>query len=137
MDGRDPSPLVSLTTAEEAIRRQLAAERARLRREAGLPDVQHFRRPAERPFLAQERANVTILFGGLTAKHEALIQAVFQGNGYRCERLPTPNAAACQVGKEYGNNGQCNPSYFTVGSLIQFLQGLRASGMSRQQIIDD
>jgi predicted nucleotide-binding protein (sugar kinase/HSP70/actin superfamily) len=137
MDGRDPSPLVSLTTPEDAIHRQLAAERARLRREAGLPDVQHFRRPVERPFLAQERENVTILFGGLTSRHEALIQAVFQGNGYRCERLPTPDAAACQLGREYGNNGQCNPSYFTLGSLIQFLQRLRASGISRQDIIDN
>jgi predicted nucleotide-binding protein (sugar kinase/HSP70/actin superfamily) len=137
MGGRDPSPLVSLTTAEEAIRRQVAAERTRLRRQAGLLEPQHFRRPVERPFLAQERENVTILFGGLTSKHEALIQAVFQGNGYRCERLPTPNAAACQLGKEYGNNGQCNPSYFTLGSLIQFLQSLRAGGMSRQDIIDN
>lgn len=134
---RNASSPPSLTIIEDDIQRRLDAERARLRREAGLPEVHHFRRPRERPFLAHERDQVTILFGGLTSNHEALIQAVFQGNGYRCERLPTPDAAACQLGKEYGNNGQCNPSYFTVGSLIQFLQGLHARGISRQDIIDN
>lgn len=135
--GRSPSCPPSLTIVEDDICRRLDAERARLRREAGLPEVHHFRRPLERPFLAHERDQVTILFGGLTSNHEALIQAGFQGNGYRCERLPTPDAAACQLGKEYGNNGQCNPSYFTLGSLIQFLQNLHARGMSRQDIIDN
>ena len=39
-------------------------------------------------------------------------------------------------GKEFGNNGQCNPTYFTVGNLVQFLQGLEERGLSRQDIID-
>ena len=50
---------------------------------------------------------VTILFGGFTWKHEDLIRAVFQGCGYRCEKLPVPNVAGFQTGKEFGNNGQC------------------------------
>src|ERR1019366_3703691 len=53
--------------------------------------VRHFRRPAERPFTAEERGKVTILFGGLTWKHERVIQAVFEGCGYRCEILPVPD----------------------------------------------
>ncbi|MEE9611058.1 MAG: hypothetical protein V3W19_07385, partial [Desulfatiglandales bacterium] len=52
------------------------------------------------------------------------------------EAIPTPDVNAFQLGKEYGNNGQCNPTYFTVGNLIQYLQGLEAKGMSRQEIID-
>src|SRR5207302_11368372 len=44
-------------------------------------------------------------FGGFTWKHEDLIRAVFQGCGYSCEKLPVPNVAAFQMGKEYGNNG--------------------------------
>ena len=35
---------------------------------------------------------------------------------------------AFQTGKEYGNNGQCNPTYFTVGNLVQYLQSLRNRG---------
>ncbi len=86
--------------------------------------------------MGEERDRVTILFGGLTWKHEALIQAAFQGNGYKCVVIPTPNVAAFQLGKEYGNTGQCNPTYFTVGNLIQYLRGLEAQGMSKQEIID-
>jgi predicted nucleotide-binding protein (sugar kinase/HSP70/actin superfamily) len=135
--GPSASPPPLLPILEGDIRQRLDTERARLRREAGLRDIQHFHRPRERPFLAQERDKVTILMGGLTSSHEALIRAVFQGNGYQCEALPMPDAAACQLGKEYGNNGQCNPSYFTLGSLIQFLQRLQARGISRQDIIDN
>jgi predicted nucleotide-binding protein (sugar kinase/HSP70/actin superfamily) len=134
-------PVEHLTTpspVEEEIQRQLAAERERLARAAQLDrtPARHFRRPVERPFTADERAKVTILFGGLTWKHEEVIQAVFQGSGYNCEILPVPNVAAFQLGKEYGNNGQCNPTYFTVGNLVQYLQGLEARGLSKQEIID-
>jgi len=115
---------------------QLASERTRLRREAGLVQIQHFKRPRERAFTASERDQVTILFGGLTWRHEAFIQAVFQGSGYKCENIAVPDVAAFQLGKEYGNNGQCNPTYFTVGNLVQHLQKLESQGMSREEIVD-
>lgn len=123
---------------EEEIQRRLAAERARLRQQAGLdrPVASHFRRPVERPFTAEERAKVTILFGGLTWKHDKLMKAVFEGSGYRCQDLPIPDVPAFQIGKQYGNNGQCNPTYFTVGNLVQYLQRLKAQGLSRQEILD-
>jgi predicted nucleotide-binding protein (sugar kinase/HSP70/actin superfamily) len=122
------------TTTFESL---LEAERQRLRQQAGLVQIRHFRRPVERAFTAEERDQVTILFGGLTWKHEELIKAVFQGNGYKCKIVPTPNVAAFQLGKEYGNNGQCNPTYFTVGNLVQYLQGLEAKGESREDIINN
>jgi predicted nucleotide-binding protein (sugar kinase/HSP70/actin superfamily) len=126
-----------LVSEEEEIHQRLAAERAKLRREAGLSEPRHFKRPYERAFTAEERDRVTILFGGLTWKHEELIKAVFLGNGYKCEMVPVPNVAAFQLGKEYGNNGQCNPTYFTVGNLVQYLQGLEAKGIPRQEILDN
>src|SRR5262252_6083518 len=119
------------------IKNRLEAERARLRKIAGLDQPQHFHRPIERAFTAAERDRVTILFGGFTWKHENLIRAVFQGCGYRCEKLPVPDVAAFQIGKEYGNNGQCNPTYFTVGNLVQYLQFLEKQGLSRQEILDN
>jgi len=137
MNDRPATTLVNISGTEDAIRRQLVEERSRLRREAGLSANEHFRRPQERAFLSHERGKVTILFGGLTWKHEALIKAVFQGNGYRCENLPLANVADFQAGKEYGNNGQCNPTYFTVGNLVRFLQSLEAQGVSRQEIVDN
>jgi predicted nucleotide-binding protein (sugar kinase/HSP70/actin superfamily) len=134
-------PLIALRTRETIeteIQRRVDAERARL--EAQLASRQargHFQRPPERPFTAAERDRVTILFGGLTSKHEWLIKSVFQSAGYKVEVLPTPDVASFQLGKEYGNNGQCNPTYFTVGHLIKYLQQLESTGLSRQEIIDN
>jgi len=122
---------------DQEVQQRLAAERARLRQQAGLTSPSHFHRPVERPFTAEQRNRVTILFGGFTWKHEDLIRAVFQGCGYNCEKLPVPDVAGFQTGKEFGNNGQCNPTYFTVGNLVQYLQFLEKQGLSRQQILDN
>lgn len=134
-------PIEDLTRShtEAEIRRKLDAERTRLANGFGLhnSNLRHFQRPVERAFTAEERDKVTILFGGLSLKHEKVIHAVFEGCGYRCEMLPTADVAAFQLGKEYGNNGQCNPTYFTVGNLVQHLKGLEARGLSRQHIIDN
>lgn len=133
------SELTSSLSAEQMIAQQLALERARLEQEFGLTNmpVQHFRRPAERPFTAEERGRVTILFGGLTWKHDQLIQAVFEGAGYRSQRLPTPDLNAFHIGKQFGNTGQCNPAYFTVGNLIRYLRGLEVHGVSHQELLDN
>jgi predicted nucleotide-binding protein (sugar kinase/HSP70/actin superfamily) len=122
---------------EVEIQARIDAERARLRAEAGLARMREFKKPVERTFTAPERDYVTILFGGLTWKHEEMIKAVFHGSGYRCENIPTPVVADFQAGKEFGNNGQCNPTYFTVGNLVRHLQMLEQQGLTRQQIIDN
>jgi predicted nucleotide-binding protein (sugar kinase/HSP70/actin superfamily) len=98
--------------------------------------TRHYHRPAERPFAVEDKEKVTILVGGLTRKHEEFIRAVFQGSGYKCELLPIPDQEAFNLGKEYGNNGQCSPAYFTSGSLIQYLRSLEAEGMTRPEIVD-
>lgn len=106
------------------------------KRQSAFPkrDVRHYKRPRERPFTADQRDHTTVLIGGLTFSHERLIQGAWKGLGYNCEVVPTPDVAAFQLGKEYGNNGQCNPTYFTVGNLIQYLQGLEEAGLSRDDI---
>src|SRR5262245_58195568 len=121
---------------ERDIQRRVEEERRRLEARQSGPPRAHFHRPIERPFTAAERDRVTILFGGLTWKHERLIRAAFESAGYRVEIMPTPDVAGFQLGKEYGNNGQCNPTYFMVGHLIKYLQGLEATGISRQEIVD-
>ena len=125
-------------TSEDLIQRRLEEERARLARELGIEEVERepHARPVEHRFTASQRPHTTVLYGGLTWKHEELIHGALEGLGYRPEVLPCPDVAAFQLGKEYGNNGQCNPTYFTVGNLVQFLQGLESDGMSRQDIID-
>jgi hypothetical protein len=54
---------------DEEIKQRLEADRARLRKIAGLDQPTHFHRPVERAFTAEERDQVTILFGGFTWKH--------------------------------------------------------------------
>src|SRR6201989_1357190 len=130
------SSVVQIDT-EDSIRQRLEAERERLRKEFGLSRPQHFKKPVERAFTAEERNHVTILFGGFTWKHEDLIRAVFPGCGSACEKLPVPNVSAFQKGKEYGNNGQCNPTYFTVGNLVQYLQFLESTGIRREDLINN
>ncbi len=131
-------PLVQISSRESLIQQKLQEERARLVRELGIEEktINHFTRPKENPFTKDQRAYTTLLFGGLTWRHEHLIHGALEGLGYKCENLPTPNVKAFQLGKEYGNNGQCNPTYFTVGNLVQYLQGLEQQGLSRQEIID-
>src|SRR5580704_4519548 len=129
--------LANLEAAADKIARQVDVERARLRAAAGLVQLQQqFKRPVERPFTAAERGKVTMLIGGMTWKHDNMFRAVFEGCGYKCETLPVPDVPAFQIGKEFGNNGQCNPTYFTVGCLVQYLQGLERQGVSRQDVVD-
>jgi predicted nucleotide-binding protein (sugar kinase/HSP70/actin superfamily) len=134
-------PLVQISSRskEEVIRRRLEQEKLRLQQELGIEtkNIQHFARPVENPFTKDQRVHTTLLFGGLTWKHEHLIHGALEGLGYKCENVPTPNVKAFQLGKEYGNNGQCNPTYFTVGNLVQHLQQLEERGLSRKEIIDN
>jgi len=130
--------LIQISPKEELIRQRLQDERRRLEREAGLEkrQTQQYHKPIENPFTKSQRDRTTILFGGLTWKHEKLIHGTLESLGYKCEAMPVPNKKAFQLGKEYGNNGQCNPTYFTVGNLVEYVQGLEEKGLSKQEIID-
>lgn len=123
---------------DQLVREYNGREKRRSRTEAGprQPYPHHFKRPVERPFSRGQRSTTTLLFGGLTWKHERLIQGALEGLGYRVQSLPVPDVSAFQTGKEFGNNGQCNPTYFTVGNLVQFLQTLEKQGLKRDEIIE-
>jgi predicted nucleotide-binding protein (sugar kinase/HSP70/actin superfamily) len=129
---------MSAVSTEELIQRRLEEERERIVRELGIEEVERevHAKPVEHRFTASQRPHTTVLYGGLTWKHEKLIHGALAGLGYQPEALPVPDVAAFQLGKEYGNNGQCNPTYFTVGNLVQHLQRLESGGMPRQEIID-
>lgn len=137
--GTSPEQPSAKADIEALIQKRLQDEREKLMEQMGvaLPEVEEFARPVERDFTGDQRAHTTILFGGLTWKHEQLIRGALSGLGYTVEPLPVPDVKAFQLGKEYGNNGQCNPTYFTVGNLVQYLQGLEESGTSRQDILDN
>ncbi|MBK6877439.1 MAG: activator of (R)-2-hydroxyglutaryl-CoA dehydratase [Ignavibacteria bacterium] len=123
---------------EQVIKTMLIEERKRLEAEHGVEVKKrdHFRRPFENAFLKEHKENTTILFGGLTWKHEKLIKGALEGLGYTADHIPTPDKNSFQLGKEFGNNGQCNPTYFTVGNLVQYLQSLENNGVAKEDIID-
>jgi predicted nucleotide-binding protein (sugar kinase/HSP70/actin superfamily) len=72
-------------------------------------------------FTKSQRAGTTLLVSGLTAAHDYLVKAALTGLGYNVEVIDTPDNEALRYGKEFGNRGQCNPTYFTVGNLVKFL----------------
>jgi predicted nucleotide-binding protein (sugar kinase/HSP70/actin superfamily) len=87
-------------------------------------------------FTKSEKAKITMLVSGLTMAHDYFIEAAFRGIGYNCQMMDCPDNAALQFGKEFGNRGQCNPTYFTVGNLVKFLCTLRDKhGMKTEEII--
>ena len=121
------------------IQQRLREERARLEREVGIEETTHthFRRPEERHFTKDQRPHTTVLFGGLTWKHELILPGSIAGLGYKVMPLPNADKQSFQIGKEYGNNGQCNPTYFTVGNLVKYLQSLEGQGLTKQDIVDN
>src|SRR5688572_18450140 len=138
-EGNSHTAFVPVTQLEEMIQQRLREERTRLEQEAGIEEASHahFRRPEERPFTKAQRPHTTVLFGGLTWKHERILQGSIAGLGYKVMPLANADKQSFQIGKEYGNNGQCNPTYFTVGNLVKYLQSLEAQGLTKRSIIDN
>jgi len=97
----------------------------------------HFRRPIERPFYKDERSVTNILLGGLSNTHDRLIAAALTNLGLKAKALPPTTLSAFELGREFGNNGYCNPTYFTVGNLIGYLRGLESFGLSKKEILDN
>jgi len=71
----------------------------------------------------------TILFGGLTPLHELFMKGAVESLGYKAEFLPTPDNCSLAIGREFCNRGMCNPTYYTVGNLIKYLQEKRLTGI--------
>jgi predicted nucleotide-binding protein (sugar kinase/HSP70/actin superfamily) len=78
-------------------------------------------RPA--PFTKAERDSVTILFGGLHWRVERILQAVLENGGYRARVLPVATKDDLVTGREVADIGQCCPTSFTTGNLVNFLRG--------------
>lgn len=100
-----------------------------------LTKTKHYKIFYEHPFLPHERERTTILLGGFTNRHDYLIQSSIEGLGYKVQHLPTPDIQAYHTGREYCNNGMCNPAYFTIGNLLSFLKNLKKMGLSTDEIL--
>jgi predicted nucleotide-binding protein (sugar kinase/HSP70/actin superfamily) len=87
-------------------------------------------------FTKREKKTITVLVSGLTVAQDYFIEGALKGIGYNVQAVDCPDVASLQYGKEFGNRGQCNPTYFTVGNLVKFLCTLRDKhGMTAEQIV--
>ena len=86
------------------------------------PQVKHYQAYRPRPFSRVERETTTVLFGGLTWKHERLMQGALHNLKYKCEPLPNIAREDLDAGKELIDVGACCPTIFTTGSLVNFLK---------------
>jgi len=100
-------------------------------------DVKHWFDANPRHFTRKQRGSTTILHAGLTINHDRFVQSAARGIGYKAQAMGTPDNEGLQLGREFGNRGQCNPTYYTVGNLVKYLKGLEASGIPKQEIIDN
>ncbi|MGZ7442389.1 2-hydroxyglutaryl-CoA dehydratase [Paenibacillus sp. TH7-28] len=65
-----------------------------------------------------------------------LTEGALKGLGYRIEHMECPDNESLRYGKEFGNRGQCNPTYFTIGNLIKYLCYLRdVEGKTKEEIV--
>jgi len=126
-------PVKNYVDIESAISDFEAAERKRLNLQE--QPVEQWYDPQPQTFTRAQRATTTILMGGLTIMQDNFIKAALCGIGVNVEVLDCPDTKALHYGKEFGNRGQCNPTYFTVGNLVKYLVQLRdEQGQSTEEI---
>lgn len=90
------------------------------------------------PIEYADKKETIMLVGGLTILQDRLVEAALNSIGENFIALPNPNFESFQKGKAFGNRGQCNPTYFTVGNLVKYLQNLRdEKGMTEQEIVSN
>ena len=123
---------------EQALARFEREERSRLGlQKAGLRTGEQWRDELKSDFFADQREHTTILVSGLTVSHDLFVQAGLAGLGYRIRALDQPDKESLQFGKEFGNRGQCNPTYFTVGNLVKYLSRVRdEEGLTSKEVVE-
>ena len=84
--------------------------------------TEHYRAYTPAPFTRAERETVTILFGGLHWRLEKMLQAVLEHRGYKAQVLPVATKADLLTGREVADIGQCCPTSFTTGNLVNYLK---------------
>ena len=127
------SPASGDIDMEQELARFEAEERARLSLPVETRD--QWIEPMPNTFTKAQREHTTVLFAGLTIAHDMLIQSTLSGLGYKVVAMDCPDNDSLRLGKEFGNRGQCNPTYFTVGNLVKYLKFLHEEKkLSKEEI---
>lgn len=103
-----------------------------------IPKIKHWRDENPSQFTVADRDKVTLLTTGLPDNTMRLFASAMRFGGVKVQVLPHPDNDSLAVGKEFGNRGQCNPTYFTVGNLVKYLIYLRdEKGIPTEKIISN
>jgi predicted nucleotide-binding protein (sugar kinase/HSP70/actin superfamily) len=88
------------------------------------------------PWLKKDKKNVTVLYSVVERRKSFFVRAHFERNGFKYRDLGDHVYDDVRWGKEYGNRMQCNPMYFTSGSIIKNLVLLeKETGLSKEEIV--
>ncbi len=116
---------------------ELARFESEERKRLGLQEAEHYVEGLFNDPMTADPDKTTILLSGLTIAQDFFVGGALNGLGYNVVNLDAPDSASLTYGKEFGNRGQCNPTYFTVGNLVKYLAYMRdRDGVSAQEIID-
>ncbi|MEA1954680.1 MAG: hypothetical protein U9O24_09850 [Campylobacterota bacterium] len=100
-------------------------------------DVTQWRDTINKKYKKSEKKDTIVLLGGMTILQDKLVMSALQSLGENYIALPNPDFNSFRNGKTFGNRGQCNPTYFTVGNLVKYLLDLKErSGMSSEEIVE-
>lgn len=87
------------------------------------------------PWFKKDKKKVTVLFNFVERRKSYFLQAYFHRRGYKYRDLGDHCYEDVRWGKEYGNRMECNPMYFTSGSIIKALfQIEKETGLSKNEI---
>ncbi|MFW5775289.1 MAG: hypothetical protein ACOCW2_03270 [Chitinivibrionales bacterium] len=87
------------------------------------------------PWYKKDKKNTTLLFSFVERRKSLFLRAYFKRHGFVYEDLGDHIKEDVRWGKEYGNRMECNPMYFTSGSLIRNLVRIeKQTGLSKEQI---
>lgn len=99
-------------------------------------EISHWRDVPAKKYTYVPKSETVFLGGGLSLLQDQLLMAGTQALGIHYISLPNPDFDSFRTGKAFGNKGQCNPTYFTVGNLLKYLIKLRdEEGVSSEEIV--
>ena len=88
-----------------------------------------------KPWLKKDRNKVTVMFSFLERRKSYFLAAYFHRKKYKFIDMGDHVKEDVTYGKLYGNRMECNPMYFTSGSLIRNLLKIeKETGLSKEEI---
>jgi predicted nucleotide-binding protein (sugar kinase/HSP70/actin superfamily) len=88
-----------------------------------------------KPWPKRDKKNAIVMFNFVERLKSFFFKCYFDRNGYRALDMGDHVKEDVRLGKEYGNRMECNPMYFTSGSMLRNLFEIeRQTGLSRAEI---